>query len=477
MKNVAGRVILFTLAGALAGLLTWVYSDLSTLIHFSDKVTNLSPKELQQNVWVLMAFGVLLATALGTADSLASGVIGRWWLIPLMGIPVGFVAVQFGMLAFKLYAAQSGNPATFLWNVVVRAFAWGIMGTLLGTADGWRKLSLRVGRNGAIGGLLGGLLGGAIFELIPYVVVNFSSPGIISRLLGFVIMGAAIGLFIALVQNLLKEAWLEVVLGRNEGREYLVEKSETKIGRAELADVPLFGNPAIARIHAILLAQPNSVYILRDTSEKPGSLRVNNETLQGERLLKNGDRIQIADRQLVFHERLTKAYTQSENRDVAARKARSASAPVGSVSANVAGTSGSHLASLSNLPQAGTAAPLPLYLAQPTAMTPQSGVAPMSNGGSRLMVVSGSKQGQAYSLFENAVAGRETTLAIPLPEDAKSSRNHARFVRDSMTGGYVVEDLGSTNGTFVNGQRIQRQPLMGGDTIVIGSTSFRYETT
>src|SRR3712207_8247138 len=49
------------------------------------------------------------------------------------------------------------------------------------------------------------------------------------------------------------QAWFRVLVGRNEGKEYLVDKEETRIGRAELADVPLFGDPRIARTHAILV--------------------------------------------------------------------------------------------------------------------------------------------------------------------------------------------------------------------------------
>jgi pSer/pThr/pTyr-binding forkhead associated (FHA) protein len=50
------------------------------------------------------------------------------------------------------------------------------------------------------------------------------------------------------------------------------------------------------------------------------------------------------------------------------------------------------------------------------------------------------------------------------------SRVHCRFTLDKA--GLDVEDLGSTNGTFVNGHRIKRAPLLQGDKIKIGRVEF-----
>jgi pSer/pThr/pTyr-binding forkhead associated (FHA) protein len=63
--------------------------------------------------------------------------------------------------------------------------------------------------------------------------------------------------------------------------------------------------------------------------------------------------------------------------------------------------------------------------------------------------------------------------------EAKVSRRHARIsVRD---GNYLIEDLGSTNGTFVNrGRRLapgDRCPLKDGDEIIVGKTFLRFRVT
>lgn len=60
--------------------------------------------------------------------------------------------------------------------------------------------------------------------------------------------------------------------------------------------------------------------------------------------------------------------------------------------------------------------------------------------------------------------------------DPLLSRFHAEIIR-SNDGAYSVVDLGSANGTFVNGKRVKRQSLDVGETITIGSQSMRYSGT
>ena len=63
--------------------------------------------------------------------------------------------------------------------------------------------------------------------------------------------------------------------------------------------------------------------------------------------------------------------------------------------------------------------------------------------------------------------------------DAKVSRRHARIVRNN--GSYFIEDLGSTNGTYVNrGRRLlpgNAQALNNGDEVIVGKTFLRFQVT
>ena len=68
------------------------------------------------------------------------------------------------------------------------------------------------------------------------------------------------------------------------------------------------------------------------------------------------------------------------------------------------------------------------------------------------------------------VIGRDGACDIVLPEPSASGR-HARIIRTG--GGYFeLQDLGSTNGIIVDGERIGRMTLLDGDTFIIGDTRF-----
>ena len=70
--------------------------------------------------------------------------------------------------------------------------------------------------------------------------------------------------------------------------------------------------------------------------------------------------------------------------------------------------------------------------------------------------------------------GRSSGSTIVLKSDDYASGRHAQLTRHG--GLLYVEDLGSTNGTFVNGRKtVGATPLRNGDTVRVGSTTFRYE--
>ena len=70
--------------------------------------------------------------------------------------------------------------------------------------------------------------------------------------------------------------------------------------------------------------------------------------------------------------------------------------------------------------------------------------------------------------------GRGRNNDIAIPEDDYASSRHARF--EPRRDGVWVEDIGSTNGTFVNGIRLTRdRRLIPGDVVRVGETDLRYE--
>ena len=86
-----------------------------------------------------------------------------------------------------------------------------------------------------------------------------------------------------------------------------------------------------------------------------------------------------------------------------------------------------------------------------------------------LRFISGKYQGGEYplGLQPEIVIGRASELDMVLVEDMVS-RRHARIAFTETQ--IIIEDLGSTNGTFVNGEKITRATLKEGDRVLIGTS-------
>jgi pSer/pThr/pTyr-binding forkhead associated (FHA) protein len=313
-----------------------------------------------------------------------------------------------------------------------------MIGGFVGIGDGFRTRSVQTGRNGAIGGLLGGFLGGLLFECIPFLLPTLK-VGAVSRMVGFATTGASIGLFIGLVQQFLQEAWLRLELGRNEGRDFVVDQDTMTLGRSELDGIPLYGDPQIAKSHA-LLQKVNGTWMLSDRGQSPVGTLVNGQRIGASHVLRPGDRISIGSANLTFQLRNVTAYTQR----IPAEAARTAPAA-------------SPIAQSQATQQGFTTTPM------------QAAANPIT-----LRITGGPAAGQLIPLNGDITIGRDpASTDFPIAADDKLSRRHIRIY--SPAGKILVEDCGSTNGTFINGQRIHQQELVSGDTIHIGATTLRAE--
>jgi len=102
---------------------------------------------------------------------------------------------------------------------------------------------------------------------------------------------------------------------------------------------------------------------------------------------------------------------------------------------------------------------------------------PIAREHGRLVVVESDTlaEGDVYSIDSNALTvGRSGDNDLPLDGDEYASSRHARF--EPRRDGVYVEDVGSTNGTFVNGIRLSGdRRLAPGDVVRIGETDLRFE--
>src|SRR5271167_5116206 len=96
-----------------------------------------------------------------------------------------------------------------------------------------------------------------------------------------------------------------------------------------------------------------------------------------------------------------------------------------------------------------------------------------------LLVLEGPLKGHSF-VFERHdtfIVGRSRFVHCPMPEDRALSRDH--FLIEINPPQCELRDLGSTNGTFVNNQKVDRVRLASGDLIAAGHSVFRVkvETT
>ena len=488
--SLQAKTYLNLLAGALAGLLTWTLTDATGWfadVFQANHVVRLGLFSGGKLLLYGIIFGALLGLLLALVDSLAldrrrqgralgtgaaAGAVAGW-----LGLGLG--QSVYGVLhnATGLGAGEAPHdPGQFLVLVAGRALGYALIGGMVGAAQGAASRSAIIARQGAFGGFVGGFLGGTAFQ----VLAGLDFPPSLSRLLALAATGALAGFFVGLVQNLFKQAWVRVVLGRNEGKEYLIAKPITTLGRSELADIGLFGDPSIAPTHAVIESLPaQGRHRLRAVMEgKPGDYApptVNGQPVSGEQWLADGDTVQIGTRTLRFSE-------------VSTRKGAASAAPSAPLPARPAAryvgeeisdrpsltTPPDVVAQMGRTPSAGPASGGAAGEAASGEATVLSG--PGFGGlGTRLVAVAGPYAGQSFPLSHSAATiGRAPERDIPLPADSSVSRSHARITYTD--GRHYLADDGSSNGTFVNGGRVSEPRLLSsGDTVSLAETVFRYE--
>lgn len=281
--------------------------------------------------------------------------------------------------------------------------------------------------------------------------------GPLLRLIGLTAVGSAIGLLVGLTERVLRQAWVRVVAGRNEGAEFLLEKAVNAVGRDELSDVPLFGDPAVLPKHATI-SRVAGVWILDALST---GVSLNGQPVQ-KAPLSEGDVIRVVTRDIEFHQKGAPRRVAS-----AAPEPTAGSAPVIEGMCPYCGQM-RDAAGMCACAPAGPAQPSPSPVAPPAAPAPSATW--------RLVGVAGPYIGQVFTLAKGEVTlGRDAGRDVPLLKDGMVSRRHARIV--VRQGVAEIVDDGSSNGTFVNGRRVSRQPVRPGDELTLGASRFRLEAS
>ena len=111
-----------------------------------------------------------------------------------------------------------------------------------------------------------------------------------------------------------------------------------------------------------------------------------------------------------------------------------------------------------------------LGAAEADALRAELGLRPMRF---RVLGGPGLRAGKTIEIVSPTVIGRDAGTGIRLDGDEFASSQHARI--EPRQDGAWIEDLGSTNGTFLNGERITAERLQPGDVVRVGQTELKLE--
>ena len=453
-----GSIFLKVFVGAVAGLVCWAIFEPMAPKTFS------AINEASWGNWERM-FTIGLGAIVGLAIGGVNGILQGGKVHATRGALLGLL---FGAIGSSLGYALGGTLAT-LSHMPIQTMPWRILaltpiGAFLGLAIGASTLNGRRAIQGLIGGSIGGAVGGALFDIIGTTLGQFllalkgvqagmsGEIGGPSRAVYAILMAAAIALFIGLVERFARSAWVRLSLGRNEGKEWVLDAGQNFIGRSERANIPLFGDPNVAPMHACIVRQGPGQYLLADGGSPMGTM-LNGQRVQQAPLV-HGSVITVGSYNLEF-------LLKSQAAPVRGPEAYPGQAyPIGGQGAGYgAPAAGPGLQSPGVSPQS--------TIPNVPSPTPLSQIATYT-----LVAMDGPLMGQRFSVTSSVDVGREQP-AIPVSFDSQVSRRHATLTPDVM--GLMVTDLNSTNGTFVNGQRVQSQIVRSGDLVKIGATTFRVD--
>jgi pSer/pThr/pTyr-binding forkhead associated (FHA) protein/uncharacterized protein YegL len=374
-----------------------------------------------------LILGALVTLFLGTALLIAEntlGLRGRWWRDLLWMIPASALLGVGGALLGQALFALFGDGARVIGWAVVGAIA----GAVLGLADRSQAKAIR----GAIGGTVGGLVGGLVFSVLGGA---FSSGilELLGRLLGFAALGFAVGLMLQLVQQALKTAWLTgITTGAYEGKQYILGKPMVTVGRSDGNDIGLYREKNLAlKLGTFNFNAGRWMY-------NGEAVLINGNSLSSAALV-NGDTIKFGATEFLFETKDGGGAPRVEE--------------------------GGEQKKEEEIPEARVTPPV-----AETRVTPpvETRVAPKTPQYWKL------RGTETLELpFGTITLGRGEENQIVIPEASISGQHASLEVRaESLS----ITDLGSTNGTFVNGKQLAEQEtamLIEGMVLTLGAIEYR----
>jgi MFS family permease len=292
------RIYFNGVMGALGGLVGWAI--ISVALRFSTDSTFLL---YLKDALLGAAVGIAVGAALGSVEGLIFNRSVRKTIQGAgyggcLGLAAGLVGLVIGELIFSL--AGGG-----VWP---RAVGWAIFGLLMGSSEGIANKMPSKASYGALGGLLGGLVGGSTYERLNLVLRSSTGDRelalAVGGAVGLIILGAAIGSIIGLVETIMRTAWLRFTRGRLEGQTRMLDrrKQHLTLGRDDGCDLFIPGDKGVMPRHALIKVE-NNQFVIVPYPEGGGTVQLvteQGEQTVGQHTLRSGDTIQLGRSRMVF---------------------------------------------------------------------------------------------------------------------------------------------------------------------------------
>jgi hypothetical protein len=265
---------------------------------------------------LLISFGLLVAEGISTRN---------WLRMAERSLLGSFLATLFTVLAFipagalqliaqhvlqgevakhpdlTVVTVKDISAGSFLVFAACRSAGWACIGAALGVGMNLARSTRTQLRNSVIGGALGGAFGGLFFDPIDRFFGSSMFDGSASsRVVGLLAVGLSIGIFVALVERLARDAWLRVRTGPLAGKSFILYKTPTVVGSAPASDVYLYKDADIDASH-LTIHRVGMTYEIEDLGSRMGTT-VGGTKIRRRRLV-SGDQIVIGSTILDFEER------------------------------------------------------------------------------------------------------------------------------------------------------------------------------
>jgi hypothetical protein len=282
--------------------------------------------EVEEPLWPLFLLFPMTAALLACGLLLSEGITTRNWVRMIERTLLGsFLATLFAVLAFvpvgliwqvseyimtleaesrsdvAVVTVQDIGAVSFLVFAACRSAAWACLGAATGLGMNLVRSTRTQLRNSVIGGALGGAFGGLFFDPIDrFFGSSLFAEVAVSRGVGLIAVGLSIGLFVALVERLARDAWLRVRTGPLAGKSFILYKTPSIIGNAPQSDVYLYKDAEIDPSHAAI-HRVGTTYEIEDLGTRTGT-SVGGDKIRRRRLV-SGDQIVVGSTILDFEER------------------------------------------------------------------------------------------------------------------------------------------------------------------------------